>query len=275
MGILSELLDINRWNLRAADDLVVLSLQGQYQPDGGMSSEKTPLVSLQGTPGSASPSAQWVAGGARVKRIRSSWVSLNFLMDIRPQIEALRATVERDPTLGRAPLVTLTWGDEQITGFVTALRDTIPGLWVTGLPRSCEFEFEVTEVPQVSVKTGSVQTGETQWITLADGQTFEALGLRYYGAPLLGEFIRRENPALARDPEVAGARVKVLEREHRRARGTVYPTSPPFLDRTRQEATWQPVVEALAVTRGYTSGSLRWEQLPEVLDGQVAVLATE
>jgi hypothetical protein len=271
MGAL-DLIRFNVWTLTSADPEVLVALEGQFQPEDGAEYGSAPNLSDSATAGSDRPTVQWVHGGSRRISIRSAFYSLNMLDDIRSKLDALEALDAKDPTLGRAPRVTFAWGDLTITGFAT-VKKRIPGWWaVSGWPRAVIFDLEIVEAPALDFTgSGSVSgSGETQFVTLGAGESLELLALRFYGDPLLGELIRRENPDLA-EGETAGDRVKVLEREHPRARGPVVPTAPSFLDRKRRGDTWAPLVEDLAATRGVELAGLPWDRLPDVVAGLVVV----
>lgn len=263
---LADLFHRTRWQIVSVDPQVAVFLEGQYQPDEGWVDDKPPILSAAVTPGSEAPSTQWVAGGPRVVRIRSSFVSKHFLDDIRPQRRMLESLRDRDSVLGRAPRVRLTWGDLEVVGFVSRLTVRTVGYWVTGKPKVVAFELELTESEVLLIDLGDALaglTGETQFVTLRGGETFEALGRRYYGRADKGDLIRRENPKHA-DQEEAGDVVKVLEAEHVRVRRVVVePSGVPFLGDG-----WEDIVEDIAEERDSSSG-LPWALQPEVLAGEV------
>lgn len=263
---LTDLISFNDWVIESVDDEVSLRLVGEYHPEGGLETDQAPVVTDTTTAGSDEPSLQWVSGGSRVWRFRNRFRSKHNLDDIRGKRDDLERLRQRDPNLGRAPRVSVAWGDRELTGFVTSLRTRDVGLWVTGLPKELQFEIEITSAPDV---TGSGSSGETQYLHLAAGESFETLGRRYLGSALRGERIRRINPALAGRPERAGDRVKVLEREHPAMRGAVLPLGVPFLDPDRT-GWWQPIVDALGASRGATERGLPYQALPEVLAGLVS-----
>lgn len=274
MPSLADLLPLNRWSLRSADPAVVVEITGERRPDDGIESSQAPVIATSSTAGSSAPAVQWVASGPRMIRFKSSFVADNFLVDNRPKKRALERLRAQDPTLGRAPRVTFSWGDDTITGFLTGdpvIR--VNGYWATGFPKIVSFELEIMESLEVVIQgvDQAIPAGETQHLILVDGESFEELGRRYLGRPLKGELIRRINPEIAGRPEQAGDRVRVFEREHPEMRGNVFPTSVPFLDRDRAGRTWQPVVDALARERGTSDApGLPWNLLPEVVNGELS-----
>jgi len=258
----------NQWTVVSLDRAVALELKGQYQPTGGAEDNAAPSLAETSTVGSERPTVQWVAGGRRVVKFRSSFVSLHELHDIRPLRDALEALGRRDASLGRAPRVVFTWGDIVVEGFAK-VRKRIEGWWpITGWPTRVDFELDITEALELDLDgSGSSSSGETQYRTLADGEILETLGAAYLGDPLRGELIRRENPLIAAG-ETAGDRVKVLERTHPAMRGTVRPSSPPFLG-LEDTGTVAELLTDLASDRGTTTRGLTWSRLPEVLAGEV------
>lgn len=267
MGAL-DLIKFNVWTLVALDPGVFLSFEGQYQPTGGAEEQADPVFAESLTAGSDRPAVQYVAGGRRTVRIRSTLSSGHQLDDIRLQLDTLIAMGRKDATLGRAPRVSLTWGELEIEGFAT-VRHRIEGWWeVSGWPRRVDYELEIVEAFELDLDgSGSASSGETQHLILAEGETFEVLGLRHLGDPLLGELIRRENPETAAG-EVAGDRVKVLERSHPRMRARVRPTAPSLIG-LEDGADVAEVLAELAADRGVRTLGLAWARLPAVRSGAV------
>lgn len=269
MGI-AALVKFNRWIVTSLDPSILLVLEGQFQPEGGADVSDSPALSETATAGAATPVVQFVHGGKRVVRISSSFYSLHQLDDIGPKLDALERLGARDATLGRCPRVSFTWGQITIEGFAYADRKIV-GWWpLSGWARGVEFTLTITEALPLDVTgTGSTSSGETQHVTLAAGETFELLGARHLGSALKGELIRRENPDLAAG-EAAGDQVKILEADHPRFRVTkIRPLAPCFLDRGDSGATWQPVIEDLAATRGVELLGTPWDLQADVIDGSV------
>lgn len=260
---LTDLLTFNDWVIESVDPEVRFKITGQYKPERGMTSDQKPGVTSVATAGSAEPDVQWVHGGSKVQRFSSRLRSKHNLDDIRKTRDQLKRLRQRDPTLGRGPRVSVAWGDDEVTGFVTSLRMRVLSLWVTGLPREIHFELEITGAPDVQADASGI--GETQIVRLVGGETFETLGQRYLGSALRGELIRRINPTIAGRREIAGDRVKVFEREHPAMRGEVVPQAPSFL------GAWESVVDDLGVARGSTDLGLAYEDLPEVVAGLVVI----
>jgi len=269
MSITDALLGFNQWSLLSADPSVVLALYSQYPPDAGVEYGRPVRVNTWTTPGSATAGVSWVSAGPGYVRISSLYQSLHNLDDITPAIDALELLTERDAALGRAPRVTFAYGGVELTGLVTNLTKRITGYWdLTGLPKRVEFRFEVMEAAALDYSSGGAGVGETQYITIRDGQSFETLGAQLLGDAGRGDLIRRINPGIAAG-EVAGDRVKVLEKEHPEMRGRVIPTSAPFLRMADGSDPWVEVVEELGTARADTTAGLSWFALPEVISGAV------
>ena len=262
---LGDLIQFNQWEITSPDSTNAFRLAGQYRPEG-FRIEKPPVVSSATTAGATGPSLQWVSGGAEVFRFRSRFRATHNLDNIGDKIDFLRSLRARDENLGRAPRVTFAWGQHEITGFVTRCPLEIVGYWATGFPKQVVFDMEITEAPDAA---GDPTSGETQFIRLAAGDTFEGLGQRYLGNPLRGELIRQLNPAQSVRPEAAGDVVRVFEREHPAMRATVQTGSVPFTEQTRTPGDWQSIVEELGATRGVDQRGLPYALLPEVLAGLV------
>lgn len=269
MGLLNVGADLisREWRIVSVDPELELELKGQFPPAGGVEDNASPRLSSGASAGSSSPSVQWVHGGLRTVSFRSEFVARHQLQDHRKKERILVALRSQDPNLGRGPRVRFTWGSTVIVGFVTTCRIAKSGYWSTGFPKVIAFNMEITEAPDpIELELDDLSPeGETQWITLGQGDTFETLGARYLGRALRGELVRRINPGQGAG-EVPGDRVRVFERDHPAMAGDVRPTSAPFSDRTRQRSTWQPIVEELVEAR---VRGLPWALLPEVLAGEV------
>lgn len=267
MGVL-DLIKWNVWKIKCLDAAIALELEGQFQPDPGMEDAAVPTLSGTATAGSARPAVQWVAGGRRSVRFRSSFVSAHQLDDIGPKLETLTKLDLLDASLGRAPRLSLQWGDLEIEGFAI-VRKRIEGWWaISGWPRRIDFEIEIVEAFPLDLDgTGSSSSGETQFITLAAGEWLETLAARHLGDALRGELVRRINPRIALE-EQPGDRVKVYERSHPAMRGAIRPTSPPFLGLAATGDVAE-LLEAMAADRGTVSRGLAWDRLPEVIAGEV------
>lgn len=263
MGLL-DLIKFNQWKISAIDPEVRLELEAQFDPEQGMERSLSPQLGTAVSAGSSLPHVQAVSGGLDVVRFDDVFRAQLSITDIRPQIDTLERLARVDPSIGRIPRIQLTWGDLEITGFVSALTTRITDYWWTGLPKACAFTIEITRAEELGLETGPA--GETLYVVLGSGETFEELGRRYYGDPLLGELIRRQNPSLA-DGEAAGDLVKVLEANHPAVAGVrVAPTSIPLLD----GGGWDAIVEGLCESRGQVGQSGQpWSTLPEVLSGEV------
>ena len=262
-----------QWQIESLDSVVVIRLEGQYKPEQGWEDSATPSTATSVTVGSSEPAISFVSGGARSVRIRSSYRSLDFADSLLEKEKMLRALRKRHPGLRRTPRVRLTWGHLQIEGLCTRCSIRVPSFWLTGLPVALLFEIEITQGKALeidTVRTGGLASGETLYRYLQDGETFEHLGLKHLGRADRGELIRRENPIQALS-ETAGERVKVLEADHPRMRVEVRPTGVPFLDRARDQETWQPLVQELGESRGVgRQRGTAWALLPEVVAGLVS-----
>lgn len=261
---------LRRWRIRSLDPEVQIEIEGPFQPDNGVQDDRQPVMATGTTAGSAIPHTQWVSEGSRVERFSSLLRSRHLGDDIRPDIRAVKSLVRRNSILGRAPRIAFTWGDDEIRGFVSSLRPRIAGLWPgTNFPRLFPFDIEITE-SAAPEPFGIAAPGETQFVRLKAGETFEGLGLRYAGNPLRGELIRRYNPQVEQDGPQTGARVRIFEADHPEMQGEVVPTSIPFQDRLQARDVWHPVVDTLGASRGSaTDPGLPWGLLPEVIAGEI------
>jgi hypothetical protein len=265
-----------RWRLESVDPEVDLVIEGQYPASDGYRFEATPNTSASSSPGSDTPSTQWVSGGGRPGFRPVSFASVfhgDHNLDDRPakRWEALQRMQERDPTLGRAPRVRLTFGRNSVVGWLK-VDGKIQGYWISGLVRAVTFTIRIEPAPRVAVDTVDPRAGETQYLSLAAGETFEELGRRYYGDPLRGEMIRRVNAAAlgsgGQAPEV-GARIKVLEREHPAVTGPIFPRAAAFAEQDGDGSAWKARVRAMAEERGTAIRGLPWRLLPEIITGEV------
>jgi hypothetical protein len=252
-----------RWRIVSLDPELDLSIVSDFRPEGGVEDLQPGVFATAGSVGSSAPDTQWIRSGARTKRLRDSFVSRDMSDDLRPIRRKLERLRERDPALLRPPLISLTWGDQELTGLAIDVRITEDGRWTSGLPRRITVEIVVQATQRPSATIGATPTGETTYVTLGAGQVLESLAAQLYGDASRGELIRRQNPELASRLELAGDLVKVLEADHPDARGTVRPLSAPFLSDG-----WEDLVNELAAQRGTTaSPGTSYALLPEIAAG--------
>lgn len=261
-----------KWTIASLDPEVALLIEAQFPLSDGLDvTGGQPTFGTASSAGSAQPVVQWSAGGSQGVKLSAQFSARDFLDDLTPKIDALERLKRYDPALGRAPRVLFSWGERVLSGFAKAVEVRIMDRFVTGLPRSCSFTVEIVGAPVVVVETVSPVSGETQYVRLVAGDTFEALGARYLGNPLRGELIRRRNPEILGIDgrrETAGDRVQVLEADHPAMRAKIKPSSVPFLGDD-----WRAIVQDLGNTRGTgTTRGLPWRLLPEVLSGEVGTL---
>ena len=241
----------NAWRIVSLDPEVELSIVGD-QPLTGWSEGKPASLSTSATLGSAAPIVQWTAGGLRTVQGSTALVAKDFNDDVRPTRDRLRALNDRDPILGRAPRVRLTWGTESIAGFAEVKTTTTTHL-PNGRVLRVEVEISVTEAEPPG---RAPATGETVYRVLRQGETFEGLALVLLGDASKGDLVRRTNPAVAAAREAAGVRVKVLEAFHAAMRGKASPVSPAF-----QGSTWRETVDELAADLGTVVRGRSWSAI--------------
>jgi len=253
------------WSIVSLDSQVQLTIVGQYKPEGIEVSKGAKLGSIS-TPGTVAPAVQWISNTERVLRFSAEFKAQDCMTNIQSTYDLVDRLNVRDSTLGRAPKILLTWGGTSIRGYVSSKSLKVVGYYATGFMKGFTFDIEVTEAPDVQLELSSPAPGETQYLTLGDGETFEHIALKMGLDPLKGELIRRENPSIASRLEQAGDKVKVLEADHERMQEEVEPLSLPFLGDN-----WTDVVQTLARSRGTSSDAgMTWDMLPEVLAGEVA-----
>lgn len=252
------------WELVSIDSEVYLVIKPALPPVNGLAIEGDPNVAKIEAAGSL-PTTQWLSPGVQSMTVEGRLYAGSILTDLRKIKEDILRLKQVDPTLGRAPRVSLLWGDDVITGFVTALPMRTIGYWATGEPRDIEFTITVTEAPETSIEgVSGANGGETLHLALSAGETFEALGRRYLRDPLRGDLIRGINPAVSRRRESAGTRVKVFERSHPAMREAVVPRAPCFAQLRDGSRPWAPLLAELAAARATRSGK-PYRLLPEML----------
>ena len=258
---LTDLVKFNVWTIESIDDGVSLKIEGDYPPEGFRSS-KEGAIGVTGRPG-GSPTVTYNGDGAEVLTWGATWKSDNFAHDRRDVLDSLRAVRQMDIEVGRAPLMEFSWGEHQLAGFVK-VSYSVSGYWAaTGFPKIIRARIELVEE---ATEAGSAdEGGETTYVKLATGETFEILAARLLGNPMRAENVRRINPTLASGAEKGGDRVKVFERSHPEMRARPAPTSLPFL----VVDDWGPVLQDRAEARGVTRNGLPWRLLPEVIAGDV------
>ena len=247
----------NAWEIVSLDPEVNVTITGD-QPLTGWSEGKPASLSTSATLGASAPTVQWTAGGLRVVECRTALVARDYNDDVGPVRDRLRSLNLRDPSLGRAPRVRLTWGTETIAGFANVKTTTTTHL-PNGRVLRVEVELSITEA---ELPGRAPATGETTYRVLRQGETFERLALVLLGDAGKGDLVRRVNPSVAAAREAAGTRVKVLEPYHPAMRGQPSPVSPAF-----QGSTWQDTVDELAVDLGTTVRGRSWRSIRAEIGG--------
>lgn len=240
------------WVIRSMDPAAIFMIKPSQPPVNGADiSGEARVVTIESV--GAVPTVQWLGPGVRSIKIEGLLYAKTILTDLRPERELLASLVAIHPNLGRAPRVSLDWGDDFVIGFVSAVPQKIVGHWATGQPREVQFSIEVLEAPETSIEgvgASAGGAGETLRITLGEGESFEALAQRYLGDPMRGDLIRGINPGTARDREAAGMRVKVFERDHPAMRRPVSPGAPCFAALRDGSRPWEGVIADLGQGRG-------------------------
>lgn len=250
------------WQITSEDPEVQIKIKPSQPPDGGATWGNEPTISSSSGVGSV-PAVQWLSPGVRSVKIAAVINAATIFTDLKPIRDQFAQLTAIAPMLGRAPLVTLQWGDDSITGFVKSAPQHVVQYWATGQVQIVEIAIEVIEVIPTSIE-GVGASGETLRISLAEGETFESLAGRYLRDPLKGDLIRGINPRVARDRETAGTRVRVFERSHPEMRAPVTPHSPCFLTMSDGSTPWKALVEELGADRGDGRG-LPVRLLPELV----------
>ena len=254
-----------RWYLVSIDPAVSILIKGKYPPNDGVTIDRQANLSSSSTPGTVAPAVQWISNKERTVSFSSIITSDHCFDNIQPLFETFQRLNVRDAVLGRAPKVDFLWKDVSARGYVSQLNLRVVGYWATGFMRAFAFDLQITDAPDLRLDLSSPTPGETQYLTLGAGETFEWLALHHFGDPLLGELIRRENPELASSRETAGDVVRILEADHPRMREEVEPVSLPFLG-----TGWQSTMQTLATSRGTSSDyGLTWDLLPEVINEEL------
>lgn len=241
------------WHIYSLDSEVFLDIKPAQPPVAGARLEGDPNVATIEAAGSL-PTTQWLSPGVQSMTVEGVLYASSILTDLRKIKEDLLRLKQVDPTLGRAPRVSLLWGDDVVTGFVTSLPMTTVGYWVTGEPREIAFAITVTEAPETSIEGVSGGGGETLHLTLSAGETFESLARRYLRDPLRGDLIRSINPKVSRQRETVGTRVKIYEREHPAMRAPVVPGAPCFAQLRDGTRPWSTLINDIAADRASGAG---------------------
>lgn len=252
------------WRLTSDDPEVDLYLEGQWRPDDGVAEQAPATFSATVSPGTAAPTVQWIAAGARVLEARISFVAPDFQKDVGAELATLRRLEAVDPALGRAPRVIFEWGElHTIRGFATVKIRTTSYWRATGRPREVMADLSITQAAPIDVEeTGA--TGETLYRVLGEGETFELAAASIYANPLKGELLRRVNPDLATRREQAGDLIKILEPDHPSMKGRPRPLA--FCYQGDHEQQIRELSEALAQRRLSVRS---WDSLPEVVSGEI------
>lgn len=243
----------NAWRIDSADAAVIFTILGRWPANEPIRVRRGGSLSVQSGPGARLPVVQDADGGAESWSFSGTIAGRHNEDDVRADLEVLDRLAVPDATLGRRPRIRLEAAGRVIIGIVASYEDEDLGVWpATLLPRGRSFTLEVTEAPDVALEEAQLSpAGETAFVTLAAGESFESLARSFYGDPLLGVHIAAENPASVGD---VGDLIRVLEADHPRVRAPVRPGSAAFTGA-------ETVLEALGRSRGVTQLGVTRAQL--------------
>lgn len=167
-------------------DSVEVDLGPQVREGGGFQDEEE----------SAGPTPR----KAQRMSLSGEFVARYATIDLTPVRDLLIILSSFAPELARPPLVTLTYGAEQVRGYFSKLSYKWPeGLWQgTRLHRKLVVDVEVVATrPAVLERVNpSRLERSTSEVSLRAGQTFESLALDHLGDPDDGIILRRLNPQI-------------------------------------------------------------------------------
>lgn len=203
------------WRLRNLDTNELL-LPPFPLGDEGVSISVGGNVVIQSRFGFQDPVIQWTGGKVKTFTFRAQLYSRDTSDDVRAQLKRFEALAIKDDTLGRPPVVLFTYGRvineivliENVDPQITKLRSD-------GEPREVFLSFTMHRYKpfrQQQIDPTKPTKESYQLRASAALKTYEAIALKHYGNPLLGDRLRKRHPDRPLTPEV-GKLVKVPARE--------------------------------------------------------------
>lgn len=190
---------------------------------------------------------QWKSGKAETLTFPTRLFAEHYGDDIQKKVEQLRSLAKKDERLGRSPICLFVYGFA-ITEYVMveSVNPVLRGVLPSGSSRDVVFNITLKKYTPFSQKPldPSRPAKESYYLVAsAAEQSYEALALRFYGDPLLGDRLRKRHPAHPTAPRV-GQYTKIPSREVIQ-REAVEPSSHVFSRAdTETETAYQRIVEA-------------------------------
>lgn len=203
------------WRFRNLDTNEVL-LPPFPLGDDGVTVTVGGQVVIQSRFGFQDPIIQWTGGKVRSFTFTAILYSRDADEDVRSQLKKFELIALKDETLGRPPIMLFTYG--RVINEIVLVEDVDPQiktLTSEGEPREIELSIRCHRYKPFRQQQidPTKPTKESYHLRASSAlKTYEAIALRYYGNPLLGDRLRKRHPDRPMTPEV-GYLVKVPARE--------------------------------------------------------------
>lgn len=140
-----------------------------------------------------------------------------FTDDVQPKLDALKEALKRDPKLKRPPLYSFVWG--KIINEVVVVQ-SLGNIQYTdvrpdGTIRGASLPIKLLKYTQtdLEVTDPNKPPPSTFYVQAKDGDMWEHIAGREYGDPLIGDILRRLNPALPVPGDKPGTTLALLPAE--------------------------------------------------------------
>jgi hypothetical protein len=186
---------------------------GQGVAQGGINYRRSLESNQTASPGDFRPAVAITGAQADTISFTASWMASSILDDMEAIARDILTLADKDPVLGRTPILRLTAGDISELVRLTSVDVTFSeGKWaLTEKHTGLDVALSLVAHNEKSFSSLPYEP-ETTEVILGETETFENLAWRYYKDPLLGLGLRRCNPTVLL--EAPGERILVYETNH-------------------------------------------------------------
>ena len=113
------------------------------------------------------------------------------------KLDAIEYLLERQPKMGRPPLVTFYWGialRHGLTCMIDSIGETFDEIKSDGTLRGVVLDITLKKHTPYKFEQSPTTRERTPLHEVKHGETYEMIAYRKYGDPLLGVLLRQENP---------------------------------------------------------------------------------
>jgi hypothetical protein len=241
MGFLELFLNTKKWHIRNEENGE--TIEGQF-PAEALTLEVRNNYAEHTSLNRQNPVTQYLNGQADTVTFNSLFHARDFTASSKTEdkINKLISWARRDPELGRPPIVTFWTGNGHLEQL--SVIDSISGIEygepsITGGIKQVKFTVKLRQY--VEFNLGDTEASDTRYHRSREREYYEMLTYQQYGDPLIGDIIRKRNPAT---PTLVAGTIVALPSKSGIRTEKVTPTSIPLKTITGRLDTPQKLLRA-------------------------------